>query len=163
MFPYFLIYIGVCWALKRKEFGGWLLYFYGWMFLMSYLYLREFLRQLDSYLPNAQIDKPRQLALVVTVIPRLLAMLAVLLVMIILVIKRDNIWLQRLKVMLGITIVVAAISVFLDGTYFPNTVSANLRRLIMLGVWLIYLSVSRRVRRVFITKDWLAPVNHLRV
>ena len=56
MFPYFLIYIGVCWALKRKEFGGWLLYFYGWMFLMSYLYLREFLRQLDSYLPNAQID-----------------------------------------------------------------------------------------------------------
>ena len=63
-------------------------------------------------------------------------MLAVLLVMIILVIKRDNIWLQRLKVMLGITIVVAAISVFLDGMYFPNTVLANLRRLIMLGVCL---------------------------
>jgi hypothetical protein len=159
---FMLIFIAICWARKRHELGGWLLYFYGWMFLAVYFYLREFLGHIDSYFPSAQIDKARQLALIVTVVPRLLAMLAVLVVMIILSFKRDQVWLQRLKLGLGAAAMIAAISAFMDATYFPRTVPANLRRLIMLVVWLTYLCVSRRVNRVFITKDWVETTDPVR-
>jgi hypothetical protein len=159
LLPFVIIFIGVCWARKRNEFGGWLLYFYGWMFLMFYSYLREFVNHLGLYLPTAQVDKVQRLALVATVIPRLLATVAVLMAMVILVIKRDMVWLQRLKVTLGAAVIIAGVSVYLDTRFFPTVSPANLRRLVMLIVWFVYLNVSRRVHQVFITKDWVEPTN----
>jgi hypothetical protein len=159
LLPFAIIFIGICWARKRNEFGGWLLYFYGWMFLTSYSYLREFVSHLDFYLPTTQIDKAQRLALVITVIPRLLAIIAVLVGMVMLVIKRNGAWLQRLRVMLGATVIIAAVSVYLDTRFFPAVTAANLRRLIMLTIWLIYICVSRRVHQVFITKDWFDRTN----
>jgi hypothetical protein len=152
-----LLFMVVCYARRKQEVGGWLLYFYGWMFALFYWYLRDFLGHAALFLPNARLEKTVHLALILTVIPRLLATCAVVVLIIILSNVREWIWVERLRLMLAVTVVVAGISVALDARYFPGTLAVNAMRLFMLGIWLVYLFVSDRVQRVFRTRDGLDP------
>lgn len=153
-----LLFMVMCYSRRKQEVGGWLLYFYGWMFALFYSCLRNFLGHAGLFLPNARFEKTVHLALILTVIPTLLATSAVLVLIIILSNVGEWIWVERLRLMLAVTVVVAGISVALDAKYFPEALVTNAMRFFMLGVWLIYLFVSDRVQRVFRTKDWLDPL-----
>jgi hypothetical protein len=156
--PAIALIVGVVSYLRRKEeIGGWFLYFYYWMFVVFYFYLQDFLAHPNLYLPSSRLDEAHRLALLIAVIPRLFALSAVIILMIIVVNRRDWIWVQRLRLVFGATLVIAAISVAVDVKYFPTSVLVNSVRLFMLIVWFIYLCVSDRVRRVFLAKDPLAP------
>jgi hypothetical protein len=140
---------------RKEEIGGWFFYFYYWMFLVFYFYLKDFLQHTNLFLPSSTLDEARHLALLIAVVPRLFALSATLVLMIIVANRRDWTWVQRLKLVFGVTVLIAAISVGIDAKYFPAALLVNGVRLFMLCVWFLYLCVSDRVRRVFLTRDWL--------
>lgn len=70
---------------------------------------------------------------------------------------------ERFRLMLGVTVMVAGVSVVLDAIYFPGSLFANSIRWIMLCVWLVYFHVSRRVSQVFRTKDWENSISDQRL
>ena len=88
------------------------------------------------------------------VFPRLLALGAVVGCAIILLVRREWLWLERLRWALGIEIAIAAVSLYIDSRYFPRSVLGNGIQLGMMCVWFLYLAFSDRVHRVFRTKDW---------
>jgi hypothetical protein len=51
-------------------------------------------------------------------------------------------------------ILLVGISVVVDFLYFSDAVGVNPGRWIVLCLWLIYFSISVRVRLVFLTKIW---------
>jgi hypothetical protein len=92
--------------------------------------------------------------LIVAVYPRLFALLGVVGIAVAVLKWREWLWIERLRLMLGVTIFIAGISVVLDAIFFPRSLVPNLTRWIMLCVWLLYFSFSERVRGVFHAKDW---------
>lgn len=73
--------------------------------------------------------------------------------------SREWTWVERLRFMLGVTVLVAGVSVVLDAIYFRGSLVANGIRWIMRGVWLVYFHVSKRVSHVFRTKDWYKSIS----
>jgi hypothetical protein len=128
------------------------------MVIAFFTYAKDFLGHLDLFAPSSALAKHLQLVLLVVALPRLLALAAVLTVMIILVRSRDAAWLSRLKMVFGVIVLIATISVALDASFFPKALLLNCVRLFMLCVWFVYLCISRRVRRVFEIKNWTNPL-----
>jgi hypothetical protein len=144
----------VCYLRRKEEIGGWFLYMYYWIFAVLYFYSKDFLGHMDFLLPSSQRDEAQRAAFLLAALPRILGLTGVAIILIILVKQREWIWVQRLKMVLGATVLIAAISVGLDVEYFPNAVRVNVLRLVMSCVWFLYLCFSERIRRVFQTKDW---------
>lgn len=153
-FPVSLIFAIASIARKKESIGGWLLYFYYWIFALLAAYVSDFLLHLDVFRPSYAPDKINHEALVLAVFPRLFAILAVIVVAIMLLIKRDWAWVEKLRLVLLVEVVISGFSVWLDIRYFPNSIPLNAARLVGLFLWLIYFHVSKRVHHVFRTNDW---------
>lgn len=93
-------------------------------------------------------------ALVLAVFPRLLVFVTVAAVATILLLRRDWVWVERLRVVLLAGVIIAGFSVWLDVRYFPKSTLYNAPRLAGLCFWLAYFFVSKRVHHVFRTHDW---------
>ena len=85
-------------------------------------------------------------------------MFAVAFVSVMLLLRRNQSWLERLRLLLIVEFVICGISVWLDFNYFPGSLRWNVARLVGLFLWLLYFYVSERVHRVFLTKDWTPVV-----
>lgn len=144
----------VCYLRRREEIGGWFLYMYYWILAVLYFYSLDFFGHIDILRPSPQRDEAQRAAFLLAALPRILGLTGVAIILIVLVKQREWVWVQRLKMVLGATVLIAAISVGLDVAYFPNAVLVNVLRFVMLCVWFLYLCFSERIRRVFQTKDW---------
>ena len=140
---------------RRKEaIGGWLLYFYFWICALLIVYLEDILSHYRVFLPSFQLDEEQHTALIAAAYPRLFAMTAIVATASALLWRREWVWVERLRLVFGVTILISAVSLALDLKYFPKAFGLNLKRWIMLCVWFTYLCVSRRVHEVFQTKTW---------
>jgi len=155
----FLLYISiaiivVCITGRKQAIGGWLLYFYYWIFAVLFISLRDIAQHSNVYSFSFRSDSFNHEALVLAVFPRLFVYIAVGAVAIALLIKREWVWVERLRVVLLAGVLVAGFSLWLDVRYFPGSTRSNLVRCIGLCFWLIYFFVSKRVHQVFRTNDW---------
>jgi len=141
---------------RKQEIGGWLMYFYYWMSALLVVYLKDALGNYKVFLPSSKLDSAKHLALIIAVYPRLFALLAVVGAAFMVLLRREWVWIERLRMMLGVTILIACISVGIDVRYFPTSVRFNLVRAVGLCLWFLYFCNSKRVRGVFRTKDWNA-------
>jgi len=154
LIPAGLVTAIVSYLRRKQDIGGWFLYFYFWIGAVLLIYLTDALGNYRVFLPSSKLDPTHQFALIIAVYPRLLALLGVVGIAVAIVKWREWVWIERVRLMLGVTAVIAAISVALDAKYFPRSLFANLIRCTMLWVWFIYFHVSKRVHHVFRTKDW---------
>jgi hypothetical protein len=154
LFPLALVVPILSYIRRKQDIGGWLMYFYYWIGAVLAVYLKDALQNYQIFLPSSKLDSAKHLALIVAVYPRLFALLGAVAAAVALLKWRDWLWIERLRFMLGVTVVIAGISAALDAIYFPGSFLVNLVRCTMLGVWLIYFHISRRVHHVFRTKDW---------
>lgn len=152
--PAFFIMALVSYVRREKDIGGWLMYFYYWMSAVLVVYLHDAIGNYRVFLPSSKLDTAHHMALISAVYPRLFALLGVIGVSVALLKWREWEWIERLRLMLGVTVVVAGISVALDAVYFPRSLFANALRWVMLCMWLSYFQFSKRVHHVFRTKDW---------
>lgn len=130
------------------------MYFYFWISAGLTVYLSDAIGNYRVFLPSSNLDTAHHVALISAVYPRLFALLGVVGVGVAALKWREWQWIERLKLMLIVTILIAGISVVLDAVYFPRSLSANAIRWVMLCVWLSYFHLSKRVHHVFRTKDW---------
>jgi hypothetical protein len=154
LLPVALVVAVLSYIRRRKEIGGWLMYFYYWIAAVLVVYLKDALGNYRVFLPSSRMDPAKHLALIVAVYPRLLALAAVVVIATAVLNRRDWILIERLRFMLGVTVAIAATSVVLDAIYFPGALFPNVTRCVMLSVWLLYFYFSKRVHHVFQTKDW---------
>lgn len=154
LFPLALFIAVLSYVRRKQDIGGWLMYFYYWIGAMLVIYVKEALGNYKVFLPSSKLDPATHVALIVAVYPRLLALLGVVVAAVMVVKRREWFLIERLRMMLGVTVVIAGISVALDAIYFRRALMANLIRCVMLLVWLLYFYLSKRVHHVFRTKDW---------
>jgi hypothetical protein len=155
----FLSYISVAFVVlsivgRKQAIGGWLLYFYYWIFAVVFISLRDIALHPYVFRPSSGPGSVNHEALVLAVFPRLFVYLAVAAVAIVLFVKREWVWVERLRVVLLAGVVIAGVSVWLDVRYFPTSTRYNTARWIGLCLWLVYFFVSKRVHHVFRTHDW---------
>jgi hypothetical protein len=132
---------------------GWLLYFCFWIFALLFSSLRDIAQHPNAFRPSLSPSALNHEALVLAVFPRLLVYLATAVIAIILVVKREWVWVERLRVALMAGVVIAGFSLWLDIRYFPKATLYNTGRWIGLCLWLAYFFVSKRVHHVFRTHD----------
>lgn len=155
----FLLYISiafivVCIVRRKEAIGGWLLYFYYWTFGVLFISLRDVTQHLNAYSPSFRSGSMNHEALILAVFPRLLMYLAVAAVAVILLLKREWVWVERLRVVLLAGVLIAGFSLWLDVRNFPGSTRSNTVRWVGLCFWLTYFFVSKRVHHVFRTHDW---------
>lgn len=145
----------VSYARKSKNIGGWLLYFYYWIcvFLLSFLW--EVVQYPAAYFGRS-VKPDVQLALIMATLPRLIAVSVLVTVAFLLLLKRERVWVERVRFCMIIAALCAGISVVIDLYYFPPSAYSNAARLGGLLLWTSYFFVSERVEAVFLTKTWEA-------
>jgi len=156
--PY-LLYISVAFVIvsitgRKQAIGGWLLYFYYWIFAELYISFGDIALHPNVFRPYFGPGSANSEALVLAVFPRLFVYLSVAAVAIILVVKREWVWVERLRVLLSAGVIIDGFSIWLDIHYFPQSTRFNAVRWIGLCFWLVYFFVSKRVHHVFRTHDW---------
>jgi hypothetical protein len=159
MLPPFLLYMGVAAivvsiATRKQAIGGWLLYFYFWIFAVAYLSFHDIILHLKVFSPSYGQGQVNHEALVLAVFPRALVYIAVAAIAVILWWRPEWVWIERLRVALLAGAIIGGFSLWLDSRYFPQSFVANGQRWIGLCFWLFYFFASRRVHHVFRTKDW---------
>lgn len=142
---------------RKKAIGGWLFYFYYWIFAFLVAYAADALQNARVFVPSYYPRVINHEALVLAVFPRFFGMLAVVVVALVLLVNREKAWLERLRIVLLAEVVIAGVSVLLDIWYFPRSTYSNASRWIGLCLWVLYFYISKRVQRVFGTKDSAAP------
>jgi hypothetical protein len=147
-------FIVICITGRKQAIGGWLLYFYYWIFAVLFISLRDITLNLKVFRPSFDSGSFNHEALILAVFPRLFVYIALAAVGIVLLVKKEWVWVERLRVVLLAGIIIAALSVWLDVRYFPKATYSNGARWIGLCFWLIYFFVSKRVHHVFRTHDW---------
>lgn len=139
---------------KKEEIGGWLFYFYYWIFAMLFIYVRDVALNWRAFV-NLQLSSPAaRPALYLAAFPRLAALFVVLGVALGLLRARNEEWLERLRMALLVAGIVSAASVWIDAGYFPDSVRNNAARLLGMVLWLAYFHMSQRVRAVFVVHNW---------
>jgi hypothetical protein len=134
---------------RRKNIGGWLLYFYYWISAFLLAFLWEVVQNPAAYFRRS--SKPDlQLALIMATLPRLIAVLSLAAAAFLLLLKREWLWVERVRSCLLIAALCAGISVVIDHYYFPQAVLSNAARLGGLLLWTGYFFVSERVEAVFL-------------
>jgi hypothetical protein len=152
--PLALIFGVVCYLRRKESIGGWLLYFYYWVYALFVAYAYDVAAHYRAFLPSTKADPEHHLALIATVYPRLIALVVVIGIVMIMLKQREWVWVERLRLALGAEIVIAAVSVALDAKYFPKSFTLNLGRCVMMFLWFLYFCLSDRVYSVFRLKDW---------
>ncbi len=153
-FPLSLIFAVVCYFRRKESIGGWLLYFYYWIYALFVAYAYDVFAHYRVFLPSAKLDSEHHLALIAIAYPRLFALGVVIGIAMIMLKQREWVWVERLRLALGAEIVIAAVSVALDAKYFPKSFTLNLGRCVMMFLWFLYFCLSDRVYSVFRLKDW---------
>jgi hypothetical protein len=155
----FLLYISIAFIAlsvvrRKQEIGGWLLYFLYWIFAVLFISLRDIAQHPNVFRPSFSRGSVNHEALVLAVFPRLFVYLALAIVAVILLVKKEWVWVERLRMLLLSGVIIAGFSVWLDVRYFPTSLRSNALRWIGLCFWLVYFFVSKRVHHVFRTHDW---------
>ena len=152
--PLALVFAVVSYLRRKESIGGWLLYFYYWIYALFVAYAYDVFAHYRVFLPSSKVDSEHHLALIATVYPRLFALGVVMGIAMIMLKQREWVWVERLRLALGAEIVIAGISVGLDAKYFPKSFGLNLGRCVMMLLWFLYFCLSDRVYSVFRLKDW---------
>ncbi len=152
--PIGLIFAVICYVRRRDEVGGWLMFFYYQIFGTIVLLLMHIIWQFREFLPSWWDSEWDHIVFLCAFLPRLLAFLLVGAVGIVLLSRREWFWVRNLRVALAVALLLVGVSLLLDIVFFPSAIFTNGLRLIMLVLWLVYFSVSKRVHHVFRAHDW---------
>jgi hypothetical protein len=149
----------ICSSRKEKEIGGWLLFYYIQLYLGVLVSLILGAVSLKNYLPSSWQEAPGYyLWFLLSTIPGVLILPVQLIVAESLRISRKPRFIRILLIVLWVDLAVSLLGAAIDVKFFRDSIPFDVFAMVWPLIWLPYFYRSRRVRRVFVTKDWLAPV-----
>jgi len=157
--PLGFLFALLCWFRRKDEIGGWLMFFYYQIYAGTFLSVLTIAKQIGVYMPRPWKNETNHIFFIMAAIPRLLGFLLIIMIATILLKRRDQSWLSKLRLVMGIELTLMTCSLLIDFYRFPSACPFNLMQAILLSLWLRYFFQSQRVHHVFVTHDW---VTHLR-
>jgi hypothetical protein len=143
-----MVVAGIVAAARQKHpIGGWLLFFFFQVFFG--LVIVGTTTRWTLLLPNSWRDRNRYLLFTLSNLPLLVVLAAVAGISIALIQTHDRRWVSVLRYALIIYGVLTLLKVQADILDFPSIVSRDELSLIFPCIWVVYFSISRRVKRVF--------------
>ena len=149
-----LIMWWICSRRRHQAIGGWLLYFFIQLYISLGVTILLFIAGFENYRPSAWEGSGLYPLFILSTVPGLLLVPVQVTFGTFVLNRRDWKWVQRLKVVLLIDLVFVLIALAIDSYYFSDNVFFDVYSLIWPSIWLPYFTKSKRVQRVFKTKDW---------
>jgi hypothetical protein len=148
----------VCASRRKKEIGGWLLYYYIQLYIGAIIAVMLTVRSFDKYLPGTWEYLPGQYPFfLLSTVPVLLVYLAKFVVAERLRISRDYAYVPILRYILFADLASSLIAIAINNQYFEgNSAGFNIVTLIWPIIWIPYFYFSKRVKSVFKNHDWLS-------
>jgi hypothetical protein len=143
---------------RKKAIGGWLFYFLGTEILGALVLVAQLANEKSSFIPSAWPDSRTYLAFLLASVPGVVVIAALAAVSVALLITWSWDWIERIKVLLAIDIACRLVSAGILLAFFAGRgVTATIAPVVVQGIFLSYLFMSSRVKRVFLTNDWPSP------
>jgi len=151
-----LILFVICYSRRKKAIGGWLLFYFIQLFWGVFLSLILTLTSIRNYNPSEYGSTSLYLLFLMTTIPSFLLRLAQVGLSFKLIPDQHRNWkfVNMLRVILGLELLFALIGIPIDLVHWPENVALDIFALIWPLIWLPYFSFSKRVRSVYLSKDW---------
>jgi hypothetical protein len=148
----------VCFMRRKFEIGGWLLFYFISVVLSAFMWLALTIPALQLFNPSCWSDSGRYLLFIVTAVPNDLLLIGQFIVSMMLILKRFRDWkyVNCLRIILLSQIVFSLILLPLDISLSPQSIPLDLIAMIAPVVWLLYFSLSKRIRSVYKDKDWVS-------
>jgi hypothetical protein len=145
----------ICFLARKQPIGGWLLYYYISLYSGLALSFALLGATIQNYSPERwQSTELYALAIVSTALPQL-ALIVQVVVATILLKRREWKWLKLLRAVLIGSVICIGITIVIGSVFFsPDQTIFDWIALIWLVIWLAYFFTSKRVKRVFFSKDW---------
>jgi len=143
-----------CVQSRHKPIGGWLLLFFIQLYLGIVVTAVLTVSSIANYYPSTWNGSPLYYLFLLSTVPGLLLRATQTVAGCFLLRTRAWKWVSRLRVLLVADLVCAIISLVIDLASFPDSIVFSVIALIWPLMWLPYFYVSKRVKRVFLTKDW---------
>ena len=138
--------------LRKRAIGGWFFYFF-WQVLLG-LGLIATTTRWNMYLSGSWADAGPYLGYLLANLSRALWLVVVGAVWLTLAATREWDWVCGLRYTLAVYGLLTLLKLVVDQAYFPEHTRLDALSLAFPGAWMVYFSVSQRVRRVFRDKTW---------
>ena len=109
---------------------------------------------IKSYLPGTWHNPSLYWWFLASTVPGLAVEVCLLVAAIALLRIRSWPWVLRIRWILAVDILTGITAVSIDAKFFPSSLFLDAVSLVFPSIFLPYMFVSTRVRRVFLTKDW---------
>jgi len=151
-----LILFIICYSRRKKEIGGWLLYYFIQLYLATGILIIYALFSLSDYRPSTWDSTIRYALFLLTTIPGYLFLFAQTIVSFWLLSSEDRNWrnVNILRLIFLLDLIFSIVAIPINITLWPARVGFNVIALIWLAIWLSYFSFSKRVHSVYKNKDW---------
>ena len=146
----------ICSRRKKEEIGGWLLYFYIQLYLGLLVTVVVTAFSYENYLPSTwtEAEPGMYFWFLLSTLPGVVLFPLQLVVAEALRITRRAGLRWVLIGVLAADLLMAIVAFAIDTTYFPDNTILDVVAMIWPVVWIPYFLVSKRVKRVFVTRDW---------
>ena len=146
----------ICAARRKREIGGWLLYYYIQLYMGLLVTLLVAAFSFHNYLPSTWATHISLYPLfLLSTLPALVILPLQLVFAERLRLSRDYRHVYSLRIVLWVDLAAAIIASIIDASFFKANLVFDVLALIWPLIWLPYFYKSKRVVRVFQTKDWL--------
>lgn len=148
----------VCASRRKKEIGGWLLYYYIRLYIGVIIVVLVAVNSRDNYLPEAWINEPDLYPFfLLTTVPGLVLYCAEFVVAEKLRTSRNYAYVPILRYILFAALASSLIAIAINNKYFEGS-SAGFFNMTMIWpiIWIPYFYFSKRVKSVFKNRDWLS-------
>jgi len=141
-------------AQRKSAIGGWLLYFFGLIYLRTVATVYNVVKYFGVYSPMAWHDVKRYLLFLNSTVPGYLFLIGGAIAVTKLALTEEWIWVERLKTILACGAAAGVIAMVIDAFYFRTNLVVAGQALASSSVLWAYFARSHRVERVFLTHDW---------
>lgn len=144
---------------RKNEIGGWLFVYLIVLFGGSIIFLPQMIPLFSYYTPSVWDDKSLYIQFIALNAPIMVLTLGQIIIGAIIFIKKFRSWklVKLLRVILGLEIGFILIKIVTwqaEPQLRPADITPDIVSLIWPSIWLLYFIFSKRIRRVFLTKDW---------
>jgi hypothetical protein len=150
----------ICWSQRRKEVGGFLLFYY-WQVIGGVLISLIFLGiGLQTYVPESYTESSAYLLNLAAIVPSICMLFAQAMVAIMLLQNRTWKMLKLLRMAIVVSILVEVGTLVIEFLYLKNDLGMLLGALSIASytAFALYFFLSKRVRHVFYFHDWSEAV-----
>lgn len=151
-----IILLIICYTRRKREIGGWYLYFLIQLFLAIAISIPTTIYSLITNNPGDFINAGYYLLFLLTLLPSMILLIAQGVIAITMISKKGRDWklVKLLIKVLWADLMISILNLLIDIAYWPESSPLDILAIIWPVIWLPYFIRSKRIRQIYETKTW---------